>query len=120
MLGCYCSFALPSYGHPNTNIRKQNPTGFTLETFEPSYVDKSLELKSDLESYITTTTATKHCPADSISGNTQRSLLYLRIQAAAEFYTTNQTLMNDPPPVLVDISKLAPSVLAKLANINSS
>jgi hypothetical protein len=34
---------------------------------------------------------------------TPRSFLFLRVQAAAEFYTTNKTLMNNPPPVLIDL-----------------
>lgn len=32
------------------------------------------------------------------------SLLYLRVQAAASYYSTNRTLMGFPPPVDVDIS----------------
>lgn len=31
------------------------------------------------------------------------SALFLQIQAAADYYTTNQTLMNNVPPVFVDI-----------------
>jgi ABC-type methionine transport system permease subunit len=38
-------------------------------------------------------------------GTTQsaQSVLFLRIQAAADYYTTNKALMEDVPPVLVDI-----------------
>lgn len=35
--------------------------------------------------------------------NEQGSILFLRIQAAADFFTTNKTLMHHPPPVFVDI-----------------
>lgn len=33
------------------------------------------------------------------------SILLLQVLAAADFFTTNATLMSSPPPVLVDISK---------------
>jgi hypothetical protein len=33
------------------------------------------------------------------------SALFLQVSAAADFYTNNKTLMNDPPAVLVDLSK---------------
>lgn len=36
--------------------------------------------------------------------DTSQSLLFLRIQAAASYYSTNRTLMESPPPVDVDIS----------------
>ena len=36
-------------------------------------------------------------------GANQESLLFLRIQAAADFFTTNKTLMSEPPPVDIDI-----------------
>ncbi|KAK0674547.1 hypothetical protein QBC41DRAFT_369494 [Cercophora samala] len=32
-----------------------------------------------------------------------RNLLLLRLHAAADFYTTNQTLMSDPPPVIANL-----------------
>jgi hypothetical protein len=33
----------------------------------------------------------------------EASVLFLQILAAADYFTTNQTLMNEVPPVLVDI-----------------
>lgn len=33
----------------------------------------------------------------------QSSILFLRISAAADYFTVNKTLMQDPEPVLVDI-----------------
>lgn len=33
----------------------------------------------------------------------QGSILFLRVQAAADFFATNKTLMHHPPPVSVDI-----------------
>lgn len=38
-----------------------------------------------------------------------RSVLFLRVQSAANFYTTDQALMQHPPPVYVDISMLLAS-----------
>jgi hypothetical protein len=76
-----------------------------LDAFEASEIENSPELKRDLQNFITITTKDT-CSTHSNSGTTQRSLLFLRIQAAAEFYTTNKTLMSNPQPVLVDISRL--------------
>ena len=35
--------------------------------------------------------------------HTNQSVLFLHIRSAADFFTTNQTLMHTPPPVDVDI-----------------
>lgn len=35
----------------------------------------------------------------------EESVLFLRIEAAADFYSMNETLMREPPPVTVDISE---------------
>lgn len=47
-------------------------------------------------------------PGQSVDKDTEstsvESLLYLRVQAAASYYSTNRTLMGFPPPVDVDIS----------------
>lgn len=37
------------------------------------------------------------------SGERQSSILFLRIEAAADYFTTNQTLMEHPEPVVADI-----------------
>lgn len=44
-------------------------------------------------------------PERKTSASEEKSLLFLQVYAAADFYTNNQTLMNDPPPVYVDLSK---------------
>lgn len=37
------------------------------------------------------------------TSTTPRSILFLRVQAAASYYSTNRTLMESPPPVHVDL-----------------
>jgi hypothetical protein len=77
-----------------------------LDTFEVHEIESSPELKKDLADFTHATTINSCSEEGYIVEDTpQQPLLYLRIQAAAEFYTTNHTLMNNPPPVLVDISR---------------
>lgn len=42
-------------------------------------------------------------PSELLNGDL--SLLFLRVNAAADYFTTNVKLMKDPPPVDVDLSK---------------
>jgi hypothetical protein len=41
-----------------------------------------------------------------VAPSAAQSVLFLRIQAAASYYSTNRTLMEHPEPVDVDISTL--------------
>lgn len=79
----------------------QSPTDFWLDTFSVSQVFDTPGLISSLASYSEQRQAlpTKPpLPFPSLS-----STLFLRIQAAAAFYSTNHTLMELPPAVDADI-----------------
>jgi hypothetical protein len=94
------------------NIRKQ-PTSFRLETYDLPQVFETPELISSLAQYSegrqqeaedddelksqSSRFVGRHA-ADDLS-----STLFLQIFAAADYYTTNKTLMNEVPPVYVDI-----------------
>jgi hypothetical protein len=89
-----------------TNISQQ-PTDFWLDTYT---IDQTLDapaLISSLAEYSEriqesdTKIARPHELADPTAA---QSLLFLRIQAAASYYSTNRTLMVHPEPVDVDIS----------------
>jgi hypothetical protein len=85
----------------------QSPTDFWLDTYPIVEAFNTPELASSLATYseqLQTTNATDHTKKLENSGGA-RSLLFLRIQAAASYYSTNRTLMDSPPPVDVDISK---------------
>ncbi|KAL2265510.1 hypothetical protein VTJ83DRAFT_6610 [Remersonia thermophila] len=78
------------------------PTAFALKTYAPSTVYSTPALLSSLQDYSAsrqpsnTTAPRKHGPN---SG----SLLLLQILAAADFFTTDASLMTLPPPVDADV-----------------
>lgn len=78
------------------------PTAFTLDTFPLAEVFSTPELITSLASYSESheesLTRSRKEPASKTS-----SLLLLRIIAAADYYTSNRTLMQSVPPVNVDI-----------------
>jgi hypothetical protein len=80
-----------------------SPTDFWLDTYPITHVFDRPELVSSLAQY------SELRPDPATSGTvfqdkeTTHSLLFLRIQAAASYYSTNRTLMEHPPPVDVDI-----------------
>ena len=69
------------------------PTEFWLAVFTASKIDQQTQLLQ------------RHSLDSSIlkSGDRVESFLFLRIQAAADFFSSNKTLMQHPPPVDVDI-----------------
>ncbi|KEQ76829.1 hypothetical protein M436DRAFT_69769 [Aureobasidium namibiae CBS 147.97] len=82
------------------------PTDFFLDTFEATTVFDTTKLLQDLSAYAEE--RQNILPLDDIEGlggstTANRSILFLRIQSAASFYTTDKALMQDPPPVYVDI-----------------
>jgi hypothetical protein len=83
----------------------QQPTDFWLDTFPITRVFDTPELISSLARYSdrarTSPPQTLGYTADGSA--TAQSLLFLRVQAAASYYSTNKTLMAYPPPVDVDI-----------------
>lgn len=88
-------------------ISDQSPTDFWLDTYPITKVFDTPELISSLASYseqLQDPKAANNANQLKTTGGAQ-SVLFLRIQAAASYYSTNRTLMDYPPPVDVDISK---------------
>lgn len=89
----------------------QQPTSFWLDLHPVTKVFETPELIAALASYSESIPDSRPIAADGrldSPGDTSASLLFLRIQAAADFYSTNKTLMRSPPDVKVDISRDLP------------
>lgn len=69
-----------------------------LITSLADYSESRQSSPEDELSSVSKTAPNKHTYNDAIS-----STLFLRIQAAADYFTMNETLMKDVPPVYVDI-----------------
>lgn len=78
------------------------PTEFTLDTFLLSEVFSTPQLISSLGFFAESHGEPMIRPSTKPASKTS-SLLFLRIIAAADYYTTNKTLMQHVPPVDVDI-----------------
>ncbi|KAF2213165.1 hypothetical protein CERZMDRAFT_120974 [Cercospora zeae-maydis SCOH1-5] len=78
------------------------PTEFWLETFNLSHVFDTPHLIQGLASF-----AQQQGPpaasSQTFEDQYSSSILFLRVQAAADYFTTNKTLMLHPQPVDVDI-----------------
>lgn len=90
----------------------KEPTAFDLEVFELKTVFETPELIQSLAAFSysrLSDTNTEdgepqiHHPPPEDPGESQSSLLFLRVVAGADYYTDNVELMSNPPPVLVDI-----------------
>ncbi|KAK4043533.1 hypothetical protein C8A01DRAFT_12913 [Parachaetomium inaequale] len=89
------------------------PTEFTLSTFSLSTVWDTPELMASLHAYSTSRQAPTPERDDDVpplkegssssSSERQASMLFLRILAAADYFTTDASLMRNVPPVHVDI-----------------
>ncbi|CAN8104432.1 unnamed protein product [Discula destructiva] len=81
------------------------PTAFDLETYTLDTVFETPALITSLYKYSTSRQSTTPPPASSPppAEDHQASLLLLRVSAAADYFTTNATLMAHPEPVLVDL-----------------
>lgn len=87
------------------------PTSFTLETYPLPTVWDAPELVTSLAEYAYSrqreTASDEDENTSSSSGaateDREASVLFLRITAKADYFTTNATLMSDVPPVDVDI-----------------
>lgn len=85
--------------------RKQQPTAFHLETHTLPAVFDTPELITSLHNY---SMSRQGSPPDSkAAGESGKehlsSVLFLRIDAAADYFTTNRELMRRPEPVLADV-----------------
>ncbi|KAF2417695.1 hypothetical protein EJ08DRAFT_599867 [Tothia fuscella] len=89
------------------------PTEFWLDTFTLTQVFETPELISGLAEYSENqpqSVCQKRASIDPSEPSTKPSILFLRIHSAADFFTTNKTLMSQPPLVDVDIT-LDPFIL---------
>ena len=110
LLGCYCRSILVFFVEFPCRIRLmsisiQQPTDFTLHTYTLSEVFEKPELITSLSSY---SESRQDLLEDSPRGRSTRketraSVLFLRVIAAADYYTTNKTLMQHVPPVDAEI-----------------
>lgn len=84
------------------------PTAFHLDTFALPHVFETPELLSSLYNY-SMSRQDKPSPAalgssrEGPSSERQSSVLFLRISAAAEYFTLDNSLMDQPDPVLADL-----------------
>jgi hypothetical protein len=89
------------------NGEKKQPTSFTLEAYPLNTVWDTPELIQSLGLYSMTRQPSEWAegdvPAPGPKADELTSLLFLRIDAKADYYTTNRTLMESPEPVDVDI-----------------
>lgn len=83
----------------------QQPTDFWLDTFSITHVFDTPELVSSLAGYSdrVRTSPPRKLGRTADESSTAQSVLFLRVQAAASYYSTNKTLMERPPQVDVDI-----------------
>ncbi|TKA24061.1 hypothetical protein B0A50_06952 [Salinomyces thailandicus] len=79
------------------------PTAFTIDTFEPQQVFDTPHLITSLAAYSEAHALPASAKIKPRTPGSQQSLLFLRVQSAADYYTTNETLMLHPPLVDVDI-----------------
>ncbi|KAJ4369932.1 hypothetical protein N0V83_005696 [Neocucurbitaria cava] len=100
------TFQVSSKHALGTDYCAQQPTDFWLDTYPITQVFDTPELISSLAQYSEQLQGAKsqvepynHEPQQTAP----QSVLFLRIQAAASYYSTNRTLMESPPPVHVDI-----------------
>lgn len=86
---------------------KQQPTSFTLTTYTLAEVFDTPVLINSLATYSELRQAI-HSPDQRLDhyrvNSDPGSLLFLQVFAAADYFTTNKTLMQNVPPVNVDIS----------------
>ncbi|KAK1836152.1 hypothetical protein QBC39DRAFT_297050 [Podospora conica] len=84
------------------------PTSFRVNTHQLAKVFETPELITSLSTYSTARQPTEDenrppTPRRHDREERHASVLFLEILAAADYFTTNATLMRNPPPVLVDI-----------------
>ncbi|KAK4166728.1 hypothetical protein QBC43DRAFT_14956 [Cladorrhinum sp. PSN259] len=80
------------------------PTSFTLTPYTLSYVFDTPDLITSLNNYsLTRLPSSSSLNHHQAKGERQTSLLLLHIQSAADYFTSNSTLMKHVPPVDVDI-----------------
>ncbi|KAI6781826.1 uncharacterized protein J7T54_004992 [Emericellopsis cladophorae] len=81
------------------------PTAFDIETFDVEHVFETPELIQSLSDFAYSRVGTAADPADVTTNETEKtsSVLFVRIITAADYYSDYTELMENPPPVLVDL-----------------
>jgi len=88
------------------------PTAFTIDVFELGTVWDTPELIQSLAEYAFSrqldgddenVEPSIHQPSSEEPGERKSSLLFLRVVAAADYYTDHEEIMSNPPPVLIDL-----------------
>jgi len=104
VLGCYSKFKHSSYAR-RKKLSSQQPTSFRLDTYQLETVFQSPDLVTSLTQFTDATQMDQKIMEGKSAPiyNPISSVLFLRVQAAADYYTMNQTLMQEVPPVYVDI-----------------
>jgi hypothetical protein len=101
------SVGCPIYVYINELTLKQ-PTSFELNLFGLNQALFESEVIKELAVYANARQGPPchgKSPQEVSTAGTQSSLMFLSIHAASDFFSSNQTLMKNPPDVLVDISK---------------
>ncbi|KAK3059960.1 hypothetical protein LTS18_009649, partial [Coniosporium uncinatum] len=86
---------------PARRYEVRQPTQFWLDAHTITTVFETPNLITPLAHY--SEEQQGHCPQSAGSRRQDQTVLFLQIQAAADFFTLNKTLMSDPPLVDVDI-----------------
>ena len=84
---------------------RQQPTDFTLDTYTLSEVFATPALIASLASYSESRDSISDAQRTAARDPRRASVLFLRVIAAADYFTTNKTLMREVPPVNADISE---------------
>ena len=79
------------------------PTSFIVDVHNLTHVFDTPDLIQSLAAFSEQQRQQPSIESSDSNLSAQQSILFLRIQAAADFFTTNKTLMSDPPAVHVDI-----------------
>ncbi|KAK6436273.1 hypothetical protein LTR95_007533 [Oleoguttula sp. CCFEE 5521] len=79
------------------------PTAFQIDTYEITEVFDTPDLIQKLALYAEQPDRRTNDTTIASTPDGKESLLFLRMQAAADFFTTNKTRMLDPPPVDIDL-----------------
>ncbi|KND94020.1 hypothetical protein TOPH_00908 [Tolypocladium ophioglossoides CBS 100239] len=99
-------------GHLGSCFPIQEPTSFTLDVYELDTVWQTPELIQSLTEYVTSRQADPavdrqdfkaHKPPSDDLGERKTSVLLLHVRAAADYFTDDAELMQNPPPGLVDL-----------------
>ena len=87
---------------------EQQPTSFSIATYQLTEVFNTPELITSLATYSesrpTSPSQERRVDQPRVDSDSS-SLLFLQVYAAADYFTTNKTLMQNVPPVNIEISE---------------